>query len=299
MTQTPLKWQSKTVLLAVLPYVCAALVVQVHFWILQDWAVAVWALGLSALLGVVVLALHAATQGGAATGFAISASVMFSTATVPYEPWRTGMMPILAVALLTHLATRLGRARKEELGIAEAKTGRKAAQVAANLGLAALAMSPVVQVLLADADWFPKSWLGTGVIFAMGLAALAEAAADTVSSEIGQVLGGTPRMITTLRAVEPGTDGAISVMGTLAGAGAAIVIAAVGTWALHGDRLLFAASVAGGVFGLFFDSVLGATLELRGKLNNDAVNFLSTVSAAGFAVGVLMGIAVVRGVWGR
>jgi uncharacterized membrane protein len=34
------------------------------------------------------------------------------------------------------------------------------------------------------------------------------------------------------------------------------------------------------VFGLFFDSLLGATLEDRGWLNNDGVNFLSTASAA-------------------
>jgi uncharacterized membrane protein len=38
-------------------------------------------------------------------------------------------------------------------------------------------------------------------------------------------------------------------------------------------------SWAGGVFGLFFDSLLGATLERAGWLNNDAVNFLSTASA--------------------
>ncbi len=42
-----------------------------------------------------------------------------------------------------------------------------------------------------------------------------------------------------------------------------------------------------GVFGLFFDSLLGATLERRGWINNDAVNFLSTASAAGFALGLL------------
>jgi uncharacterized membrane protein len=39
--------------------------------------------------------------------------------------------------------------------------------------------------------------------------------------------------------------------------------------------------------GLFFDSLLGATLERRGWINNDAVNFLSTASAAGFALGML------------
>ena len=39
---------------------------------------------------------------------------------------------------------------------------------------------------------------------------------------------------------------------------------------------MFAVSCAGGVLGLLFDSVPGATLEERGWLNNDAVNFLST-----------------------
>jgi uncharacterized membrane protein len=38
---------------------------------------------------------------------------------------------------------------------------------------------------------------------------------------------------------------------------------------------------------LLFDSVLGATLERRGWLNNDAVNFLSTLSAAAFALAAL------------
>jgi uncharacterized protein (TIGR00297 family) len=117
---------------------------------------------------------------------------------------------------------------------------------------------------------------------------LAEAAADTVSSEIGQVLGGRPRMITTLRAVDPGTDGAISLAGTLAGILAACAVAGIGTLALHGDARFFWISTAGAAFGLLFDSLLGATLERRGWLNNDAVNFLSTASAAGFALGLLI-----------
>jgi uncharacterized protein (TIGR00297 family) len=94
-------------------------------------------------------------------------------------------------------------------------------------------------------------------------------------------------MITTLRQAEPGTDGAISLAGTLAGVIAGTVVAATGTLALRGGLTMFAVSCAGGIFGLFFDSLLGATLERRGWLNNDAVNFLSTVSAAGFALGVL------------
>jgi uncharacterized membrane protein len=50
---------------------------------------------------------------------------------------------------------------------------------------------------------------------------------------------------------------------------------------------MFWISCAGGVFGLLFDSLLGATLEEHGWLNNDGVNFLSTMSAAGFALGLL------------
>jgi uncharacterized protein (TIGR00297 family) len=94
-------------------------------------------------------------------------------------------------------------------------------------------------------------------------------------------------MLTTLRLVEPGTDGGVSLIGTLAGVAAAVLVAIAGSLALGGGRTIFCISCAGAVFGLFFDSLLGATLERRGWLNNDAVNFLSTASAAGFALGVM------------
>jgi uncharacterized membrane protein len=50
---------------------------------------------------------------------------------------------------------------------------------------------------------------------------------------------------------------------------------------------MFFVACAGGVFGFLFDSLLGATLERQGLLNNDAVNFLSTAVAAAFAMGLL------------
>jgi uncharacterized protein (TIGR00297 family) len=76
----------------------------------------------------------------------------------------------------------------------------------------------------------------------------------------------------------------VSVAGTLAGLIAAAIVAGAGSWALRGDWTLFKFSCAGAVFGLFFDSLLGATLEKKGWLNNDAVNFLSTASASAFAL---------------
>ena len=289
MVQVKLVWQSKLVLLLVLPFAGASVVLQTHWWAVNAAPVAVWTVGLSLLLALVVLKLRAATPGGAFAGAAITASLMFSTATFPYRPWQTALVPVLAVSVFAHIATRLGRGLKERLGTAERRQGRSASQVAANLGVAALLSDGLAQTWLIGNRWF--SHTTPALLFAVGLAALAEAAADTVSSEVGQVLslvlGGRPRMITTLRSVEPGTDGAVSLAGTVAGVAAAVLVALAGTLVLRGDSTMFWIGAVGGVFGLFFDSLLGATLERRGWLNNDAVNFLSTASAAAFALGVL------------
>jgi len=284
--ENKLTWQSKLVLLAVLPFAGIEVVLDCSWWASHAAPVAIWTIGLSGLLGLVVWKLRAATAAAALTGGLITASLIFSTLVVPYEPWHTALTPTLAVSVLAFAATRAGRRHKERLGTAEGRSGRSASQVAANLGLAALVSSAPVQSWLMDSG-FVRGMLAPQPGFALGLAALAEAAADTVSSEIGQVLGGRPRMITSFRAVDPGRDGAISLAGSLAGVVAAAIVAYAGMWALGGGWSLFTVSCAGAVFGLFFDSLLGATLEDRGWLNNDAVNFLSTASAAGFALAVL------------
>jgi uncharacterized protein (TIGR00297 family) len=285
--ENKLTWQSKLVLLAVLPFAGTEVVLDCNWWASHEAAVVIWTIGLSILLGLVTWWLRAATPAAALTGVLITASLMFSTVVVPYEPWHTALVPTLAVSLLAFAATRAGRRQKEQLGTAEGRRGRSASQVAANLGFAALVSSNPVQSWLADAHWVPHHAAAPAMLFALALAALAEAAADTASSEIGQVLGGRPRMITSFKAVDPGRDGAISLPGSLAGVVAAAMVAYAGMWAFGGGWIMFAVSGAGAVFGLFFDSLLGATLEERGLLNNDAVNFLSTASAAGFALAML------------
>jgi len=221
--------------------------------------------------------------------------MMLSTVGPPFQPWRTALLPVLTVLILTSLATRYGRQRKQSLGTAEAKRGRGSSQVAANLGMGALLFIPAFQLWLITSRLFAHTGLPPILILAPALAALAEAAADTVSSEVGQVLGGRPYMLTTFRQVDPGTDGAISLSGTIAGILAAGAVAAAGAWALQGDGRMLGVAWAGAVFGLFFNSLLGATVERARWMNNDAVNFISTGSAAAFTL-VMMALTPHQGV---
>jgi len=290
-----LQWQSKAILLLVVPWTAISVALQGYWWATHAPVVAWTTLGISGAFALLVWRIRAGTGAAAATGGLITASLMFSTTRFPYEwSWlHGGLMPLLAVFLLTYAATKIGRAKKERLGTGESKRGRNAAQVAANLGIAALAAYPLV---VAAPERILQGAFGAIASF-LALAALAEAAADTVSSEIGQVMGGQPRLITTLRRVETGTDGGITVAGTLAGATAAFLIAIIGFWAMRGGHglLSYGASILlcaiGGVFGLLFDSLLGATLERKGWLNNDAVNFLSTLSAILFPMAIVAPIA--------
>jgi uncharacterized protein (TIGR00297 family) len=283
-----LRWQSKLVLLLVVPAIAIGVVLETRLALQVTPQAVGWTLSLSALLGLLAWAARSGTLGAAATGALITANLMFAMPRFPFNPLQTALLPVLTVLVLTSLATRFGRKRKERLGTAEKRHGRNAAQVAANLGFASLAALPMVQIWLADSRMIRQVGLAPISILVPALAALAEAAADTISSEIGQVLGGNPVMITAMRRVEPGTDGGITPAGTLAGVLAAAIVAITGALALRGGSTMFAISWAGGVFGLFFDSLLGATLERKGWLNNDAVNFLSTASSATFALVVLV-----------
>ena len=234
-------------------FLSALLLVNVGNWWLAALISAVFALFGRAVRGV--------TRSGAATGAVICLALILGAG------WG-GLGALAAVFLLTWAATRLGYSRKSSLGTAEPRRGRDAWQVLANLGIAATAS--VLYATLHDA----RLLVATG-------AALSEAAADTVSSEVGQALGGTPRLVTNWRAVPAGSNGAITGIGTVTGIAAAIAISAACALGglLRGGRD-FALCTLAAVLGMLFDSFLGATVEGKAGVGNNLVNFFSTLVAA-------------------
>ena len=172
-----------------------------------------------------------------------------------------------ALFLMTWLSTRLGYRSKRQLGIAEHREGRNGWQVSANLGVAAL-----VSVAFGIT--------GNGTWLTAAMAALAEAATDTVASEIGQMRSQTALLITTWEAVPAGTDGGITFAGTLSGVAAGMTIAALASWSGVISGAQFWIPAAAGVFGMLVDSLLGATLQRRGWISNEAVNLCGTLMAA-------------------
>lgn len=220
------------------------------------------------------IAVTAAFAVGARLMRAVSWSGAVAGAAITFLLWIA--WPPLFIAeftlfVLTAAATRAGYHRKQQLGTAEKREGRSATQVLANLSVAAVA------ALLATYVHQPLLMFGCA-------GALAEAAADTISSEMGQALGSEPVLITSIRPVPVGTNGGVSGPGTLAGIAAALVVSGVTVLVRVVPGYGLAIAAIAGIAGMLFDSVLGATLERGHVLNNDQVNFSSTLFAAALAV---------------
>jgi uncharacterized protein (TIGR00297 family) len=193
-----------------------------------------------------------------------------------------GYLLVCLYFVVGSLVTKLKLEQKQKEGIAEARSGRRGlgsvlGSGAAGMACATLALAP----------------FGAGIaplLRAGFVASFASKLADTASSEIGKAYGRTTYLITTLERVPRGTEGAVSLEGTIAGAVAAAGMAGIalglGQVSLRGASCVVVAAVIANTV----ESWVGAALQGRPGLewlNNDAVNVLQISLAAGLTVGLL------------
>lgn len=210
------------------------------------------------------------TVAGAVTGAVIGVAVYLGTG---WEGWTL----LFASFLGTALATFAGFRQKTRAGIAEERGGRRGpGNAIANTGVAAwaaLLCLGVTQPSLAK--------------LAM-VAALVTSASDSVASEIGKAWGRTTWVLAGLRRVRPGTSGAVSLEGTLAGIAAALALAALAVALGLMPSRWIAPVVLAATVASFVEGALGAAFEARGTLNNDALNLINSALGAALALGLVL-----------
>lgn len=172
------------------------------------------------------------------------------------------------------LTTRFGRRRKEAMGKAEEAGGRRgAANVLANCSVAAF--------LVACAAMTPAA---SAALLLAATAAFATALMDTVGTEVGQALKTPTVLLPDFRRVSPGTDGAVSVGGTLAGLLGALLVALLGAalrlYPSSGVPVVVVAAFAGTVV----ESLLGRDGAPWRVTNGHVLNFFNTLAGAALAL---------------
>ncbi|WP_266078740.1 DUF92 domain-containing protein [Haladaptatus caseinilyticus] len=252
-------------------------------WLFADLTVTVTPLEVAIAIAVTVgfgyisWALDAASVTGMLTGVLLA----LLTIVLGGYPWFAVLISFFALGALS---TKFRYEQKRENGVAEANEGARGGGNV--LGNAAVALFAVLA--FAASDRLPVA--NTVFLFAFA-GSIATAMSDTLSSEIGGVFD-NPRLITTLKRVEPGTDGGVTWQGELAGALGAIVVAVIavtlfGTIGPLGGIVIAMA----GIGGMTVDSLLGATIEGE-RIGNQSVNFLATLSGAllGAGLSLLVGL---------
>lgn len=240
------------------------------------------ALALTVVLGVLAYVLGTASVTGMLTGVLLGLLAVV----LGGLDWLVVLLTFFGVG---GLSAKFRYDRKLERGVAEDDGGARGTENV--LGNAAAAL--VALVAFAAADLVPGRPFDPTVFRYLFAGSLAAAMADTLSSEIGGLFDG-PRLVTTLDPVPPGTDGGVTWQGTAAGVVGAATVGGV-SLLLLGTRLpvdAVAVVAAGGVVGMFVDSLLGATVE-GDRVGNETVNLLATATGGAVSVAVAVGLGLV------
>ncbi|GAX77260.1 hypothetical protein CEUSTIGMA_g4706.t1 [Chlamydomonas eustigma] len=185
-----------------------------------------------------------------------------------------GYLLLCLYFILGTLVTKVKLKQKQAEGIAEARSGLRGPGSVWGSGSAAAACA-LLSIMSDD----PSLWQ-VGFV-----ASICSKLSDTFSSEIGKAYGKTTYLVTTFELVPRGTEGAVSLEGTLAGIVAAFLFAAVaialGQVTVGESLVVGFAAVAANTF----ESYLGASVQGRlSWLTNDLVNVLQITLAAIIAI---------------
>lgn len=182
----------------------------------------------------------------------------------------TGIVLLAAFFITGNLATAWKMDIKIKTGVStQTEAKRDTGQVIANAGVAA--------ILACLIRFVPEN---TAVLLVMIAGCFSAATADTLSSELGKVYGQNCYHLFKLRKMPCGTNGAISIQGTLCGIAGSVFIALVFILCEGWNLNQFAIIIIAGTFGNLTDTLLGLTFENNGVLGNNSVNFLNTAAGA-------------------
>ncbi len=193
-----------------------------------------------------------------------------------------GYLVVLFYFVVGSAVTRVGMAQKEAEGIAEKRSGARGPE---NVWGSALtgAICALGTLVVPALEVEPR--LITSLLLLGYVASFSTKLSDTCASEVGKAYGQRTFLITTLQPVARGTEGAVSLEGTLAGVVASAALAMVG-WAVGLiDPLGVVFCVMAAFIATNLESVIGATLQAKVSwLTNEVVNILNTLIGAIAAV---------------
>ncbi|OKH26762.1 TIGR00297 family protein [Hydrococcus rivularis NIES-593] len=172
--------------------------------------------------------------------------------------------------------TYVGMAQKEAEGIAEERSGTR--------GPGNLWSSALTGTICAVASLFVDTPIRELLLLGY-VASFATKLSDTTATEIGKAYGRRTFLITTLQPVARGTEGAISLEGTISGIVASGAIATL-SWGIGLiDPIGIALCVVAAFVATSVESLIGATIESKlSWLTHDVVNFLNTLIGAIVAI---------------
>jgi len=213
-----------------------------------------------------------ATKSGVADESGLLSATLIGTLTIVFSDIRFFVVLLLFYAIGSAV-TKYKYSLKLERGIAEQAGGARGYANVLSNSLPAL--------------FFVMNYgvFGSKAFVAAFVASVACALGDTMASEIGKTAEKV-YLITNFRRVEPGVSGGVSLIGEIAASLGCATVCLSSTFLGLLDFKSALVSLLASVVGVHVDSLLGATLEKKGWLNNAGVNFLATLSAG--ALGYLL-----------